>query len=233
MPEVFGWEHFTYLIVVVVIMTVLLFLIKKYVKEEKEIEKIVRWAGVLLFAAIAWNRLSICLLRDGWGNLLPGSFCGATSLILSISAISFKKNSAIFHCIAYMGLLGGLLTLIYPDFIGQADSIWYPMTISGLMHHTIMTFLVLLMLLTGYLKPELKKWYLLPLGVCVYMTYGLFLITMLDYGDAMHIFSPILDGTNLDWFHLGLIYLPVHAVSLLAWEFFSKRKMKKTEETIF
>jgi uncharacterized membrane protein YwaF len=232
MPEVFGWEHFTYLAMVVIIMTVLLFLIKKKVKDEKEIEKIVRITGVLLFVAIAWNRLSISLLRDGWGNLLPGSFCGATSLILSICAIGLKKNHAVFHCIAYMGLLGGILTLIYPDFIGQADSIWFPMTISGLVHHTIMTFLVLLMILTGYLKPELKKWYLLPLGVCVYMTYGLFLITVLEYGDAMHVFSPILDGTNLDWFHLGLIYLPVHAVFLLAWEFFGKKILKRTQETV-
>ncbi len=223
MPQVYGWEHIIYLTIVIGIMITLFILIKKYVKEEKQVILSIKITGVALLIAIVWNRLSICLTRDHW-NFLPDSFCGTTSLALSLSAIFLKKDHKIFHCVAYLGLLGGSLTLIYPDFIGQADSIFYPMTISGLIHHTISVFIVILMLKTGFLKPQLRKWYLLPLGLSGYMTYGIFLITVLNYDNALYIYEPILSGTKLNWFVLGIIFLTMHAVFLTIWEYAQKYK---------
>ena len=36
------------------------------------------------------------------------------------------------------------------------------------------------------------------------MSYGLFLITVLDFNDAMYIYKPVLPGTLFNWFGLGL-----------------------------
>jgi len=227
MPKVFGPEHLIYVCCAVVLMATILIVIKKYVKSERSLSLIIHSVGIVLLCAIVWNRLSICMLRDGMRQLLPGSFCGTSSLVLSLSAIFCKKDSPIFHCVAYIGGLGGLLTLIYPDFIGQADSIFYPMTISGLVHHTVMVLLVLIMLKTGYLKPSLKKWHYYPIGMSLYMVYGLFLLDALHYGSAMYIDSPILEGTFLYWWVLGPIALALHTLFLLLWTYAEQNKNKK------
>lgn len=224
MPAIFGTEHLLYLAVVIGLMILAFWIIRKTVKTEKGLERTIRIIGGILLSSIVWNRLSIAILRDGWDSLLPGSFCGLTSLSFSISALIFKKNSPVFHCLAYCGILGGFLTLVYPDFIGQAPTIWYPMTISGLWHHTVMLFLGVFMLLSGYVKPELRKWQYLPIGLSFYICVGLFEITQLGYSDAMEIFNPILSGTPLNWFVMGCIFLPVHAIFLLAWDAAAKRR---------
>lgn len=224
MPHVYGIEHFLYLFVVLILYTLGFYFIKKYIKTEKQVSFVIKAIGVLLLLSIIWNRISIAILRDGWDNLLPATFCGATSLALSLSAIFLRKDHPVFHSVAFIGFLGGLITLIYPDFIGQSDSIFYPMTISGLWHHTVMVFLVLVMIWKGYLVPTKKKWYLLPLGLAVYMMYGIFLITELGYNDAMYIYEPILEGTKLNWFVLGVIFLPYHFIFVSGFDYFRSRK---------
>lgn len=218
MPTVYGFEHFAYLFVSLLILVPTFLWIKKHVHTEKEIRKTIFILGAILFVAIIWNRISVCALRDGFDKFIPSTFCGMSSLLLSISAMTLKKDHAVFHSVAYVGLLGGLLTNIYPDFIGQAPSIFYPMTISGLVHHTLMVFLVIVMFSLGYVRPSIKKWIYLPLGLAVYMCIGIFLMTELGYSDAMYIYSPILSGTPLNWFWLGMIFLPYHALFLLVWE---------------
>jgi hypothetical protein len=224
MPEIYGIEHILYLIVVFSMMAIAFILIRKKVKTETGLDRTIRITGGLLLACIVWNRLSIAWLRDGWDSLIPGSFCGLTSLVFSLATLIFRKNSPVFHCLVYCGLLGGTLTLAYPDFIGQADSIWYPMTISGLAHHTVMLFLAILMIRTGWMKPELKKWPILPIGLSFYMSFGLFLITYLGYGDAIHIYTPILEDTPLDWLILGILFLGLVAIFLFVWDRLEKKQ---------
>ena len=228
MPQIYGIEHILYLLVTISIMTALTILIDKKVHTTKQKEVTVKLIGVALLLAILWNRTSIAILRNGISSFLPGTFCGASSFALAIAVLICKKDSPVFHSVAYTGLLGSILTLVYPDFIGQDVSFFYPMTISGLVHHTVTFFLVLIMIRTGYLKPELKKWHLLPLGLSVYMVYGLFLITVLGYGDAMYIYQPILEGTILDWDVLGAIFLALHLVFLVIWDLIMKRRNKET-----
>lgn len=224
MPKVYGWEHLLYLFIIIFLMTLGFIWIKKHIKSEEQILKTIKVIGFILFLAIVWNRVSIAYLRDGFQSILPGTFCGATSLALSISAMIFKKDHIVFHCVAFVGLLGGLLTMIYPDFIGQSNSIFYPMTISGLVHHSVMVFLVLVMFQTGFIKPTVKKFYVLPLGLCIYVTYGIFLISILGYHDSMYIYEPILEETSLNWLVLGLIYLPLHFIFLWTLEKLSTKK---------
>ncbi|MBN2503830.1 MAG: YwaF family protein [Bacilli bacterium] len=225
MPQVFGPEHIIYLLISIALMIGATYWIRRNVHTEKGMINTIKIIGLMLLVAILWNRTSIALLRDGFRSFLPGTFCGASSLALALSVLVAKKNSPIFHSVAYTGLLGSILTLVYPDFIGQDQSFFYPMTISGLVHHTVMFYLIIVMLMTGYLKPELKKWHLLPLGLSIYMVYGLFLITVVGYGDAMYIFHPILEGTILDWDVMGVLFLALHAIFLIVWEFTMKNRL--------
>ncbi|MFA6375282.1 MAG: hypothetical protein WCY04_03545 [Bacilli bacterium] len=224
-PRIFGIEHILYLFVCILLMSLFLILIKKYIHSEKKLNILIRALGFILFIAIMWNRISININKENFfAGFLPGSFCGATSLFLSIAAMVLKKNHAAFYCLIYVGLLGGLVTIFYPDFIGQAESFFYPMTISGLVHHTVMVFLIMIMIFSGYVQPDLNKWYYLFLGLALYMCYGLLLITVLGYGDAMHIYTPLLEGTALNWIVLGLLFLPIHLGFLICWRYIVRKK---------
>jgi hypothetical protein len=229
MPEVYGIEHMLYLLVSIIIGFVLYRILIRGIHDEKQSIRVIRILGLILFLAIIWNRLSISLVKSSFSGFLPGTFCGASSLFLSLGTMTLKKNSAFFHSVAFLGFYGGLTTLIYPDFIGQSDSIFYSMTISGLIHHTIMVFLVIMMIRLGFLKPDFKKWHLFPIGLSFFMIYGLFLISELGYGDAMLIHEPILSGTPLNWFVLGLIILTLHGVTLYIYS--SLTRSLKTIET--
>ena len=132
MPKVFGWQHLTYLAVFIVIAIILTFFILKYAKAEKMLALIMKIIGGLLFICIVWNRTTLVMKYNGAWFLIPDTFCGISSLILSLALLIGKRNNFVFHFICYLGFIGGLIVLVYPDFIGQASSIFYPATISGL-----------------------------------------------------------------------------------------------------
>lgn len=218
MPQIFGIEHIIYFITVVLLMIISIILIKKYVKNDLQLTRVIKFIGLILLTMIILNRISIAYYHENLYLLFPDSFCGTSSLVLALGTIFCKRNNNILHFVSYIGIFGGGLTLIYPDFIGQADSIFHPLTITGLLHHTVMVFLVIVMLITNYLQPSLKKWYCVPIGLSFFMSYGLFLITVIGHDDAMYIFKPALPDTIFNWFGLGLIFIPVQFIFLVIWE---------------
>lgn len=229
MPKLYGIEHILYLVVWILIGAVSLYFIKKKVKDEKTINLIVKGVGVLLLIAIIWNRAAIAMVGKNPLKLLPESFCGTSSLVFSLAIIFDKKDNIVLHGVAYMGVSGRIITLLYPDFIGQAASIFHSRTISGLIHHTLMIYLFMLITLTKYFRPTYKKWYAVVLVGTSFITYGLLLIKVLGFSDAMQIENPILGETKLCWYALGGIFLLVYALFITLWELLTKLSKKSRE----
>ena len=227
MPEVYGWEHFTYLAVFIAVAVAATILILKFVKTEKHLSVTMRIIGGVLFACIVWNRITLCIKNNNAMNLIPDTICGISSLFLSLAMLIGRRDNKVLHFICYLGFVGGVLTLCYPDFIGQAESVFYPPTISGLLHHTVMVYAVILMAITKYFVPTLKKWYILPLGLCCVMTFGIFEITALGFNDAMQIFTPLLPDTVFTWWFCGLLLLPASYIVMAIFDFFNNRKRNK------
>lgn len=232
MPKVFGWEHIVYLVIVLSLMVAGTFFIKKYVKTEKTLDLIIKILAGFLLAFILFNRISIAAYANNWLQLIPDSFCGMSSLVYAICLLVLKKESIVFHFITYLAFLGGLLTIVYPDFIGQAASIFFPKTISGLLHHTVLLYLSVLTVVTGRFKPELKKIYALPLGLCTFLTFGMFLISALKYGNAMYINKPLIPGTILTWWFVGIVFVAATALGLFIYECIKKHAKKPKMEQL-
>ncbi|NLG82868.1 MAG: hypothetical protein GX490_10210 [Bacilli bacterium] len=225
MLKIYGIEHILYLLVTILTFSLTLQLIKKKVTTEDKQVKLMKILGLILLLAILSNRITICIEDKTIKYFFPSTYCGASSLALSLGLLFLKRDSKFFHSVSYTGFIGGMLTLIYPDFLPQDDSLFYPPTITGLLHHTIMVYIVIVMVMIKYLEPALKKWYLLPIGLNFYLFYGLILITVFNYEDAMYIFTPAIPGTIFDWFVLGIIVLSAHGVFLYLWDYFAKRRM--------
>ena len=229
MPQVFGWQHIVYLVIFAAAFAGSIVAIKLKVKQEKTLNIIIKSVGGLLLALIIWNRIAICFHKNDWWMLIPDSFCGLSSLCLAICALVCKRDQLPLHCFVYLSFWGGAITTFYPDFLPQNESFLYPATISGLLHHGVAFYLSVLMVLTGFMKPSLKKFYAFPVGLCINMCYGLFLIDALKFKKAMYIGQPLISGTFLTWYVVAAMLIAVTLGAVWLYEYLLKRKAQKPQ----
>ncbi len=226
MPELWGLEHITYIIVSTIIGASVLLLSFLFIKNEKGRVIVLKILAGLLFISILTNRLSQVFRYETvrWYCIIPDSFCGMTSLVLSLGVLFGKKDNVILHFGWLLGLFGGISTVIYATFVGQAPSIFYIPTISGLLHHSFSAMLVVAVLMFGYMKITYKKWYCTFFGLTCYMTLGAFLMHTFNLSDAFHIAEPLISGTPLTAWVMAPMYAVGYAVIVLLIEVFRKNK---------
>ncbi len=232
-PQVFGKEHLIFLAVFLTVAIVATVLAKLYLKSEKSqwIYMRIMAALVLLFNIL--NRVGVGLDGGGFLFALPNTYCSLTSFILPIVVLFGKKNLYCYNCLWYMALVGGLATIIYPDFIVQAETIWHLNTIFSLLHHGTIFFLVITMGMFKVFRPSIKRSWVFPLGFCLYIVVGTFEIHFLKLEEAMCIVQPLLSGTPLNcWFILAVGTALVYIASIL-YEYTPKliKKIKEKKET--
>lgn len=228
-PQIFGWEHLTYLAVFLVFMVASLVIIKIYAKSTKVQDIIVRCTGLLLFIFILWNRIAICISHQRATYIIPDSFCGMSSLVLALAVIFGKRNNNVLHFVFYFAILGDVLSVFYPDFIGQASSIFYSNTISGLLHHSFGLLLCILLCLVGWFSPNYKKSGNIVIGFMAYITVGAFLMSVFDYSDAFYINHPILSGTPLTVWVLIPIFVALYTLFMVIYELVRRKLQKKND----
>lgn len=229
MPKVYGWEHILYLVISAAVSVLVCVISKKYAKTEKAQTIALKSVAAALLASVITNRISIATKYGGvdWWKLIPDSFCGTSSFVLSIATLAGKKDNSALQFVWFLAALGGMLTIFYPTFVSQSDSLFYLPTISGLLHHSISILLVVMLFLFKYIHVTYKRWYCIPLGFTCYLTVGLFLLTFVGYKDAFHIYEPLLSGTPLDVWFVAPIYVGGYALILLGFELVRKLKAKK------
>lgn len=223
----YGVEHILYIVLTTALAVAGLLLAKKYAKTEKAKSLVIKGLGVLLLASVLVNRISLAVqMYKNWVFLLPESFCGTTSLVLSLAMIFCKKDNAIYHFCWIIALFGAIATAVYPEFIDQHTSFFYIPTISGIFHHSVSGVAVIAIFMLGQMELSYKKWSAIIFGFTSYITYGAFLMHVLKRGDAFSIINPVIPNTPLTvWFMLP-IYLVVHALILIAVELIKRKKAK-------
>ena len=231
-PQLFGIEHILYILISTTITVVSLILAKKYAKSEKSQTIFLKAIAVCLFISILTNRLSQVFRYDDvrWYLIIPDSFCGMTSLVLSLAVLFGKRNNDVLHFVWLLGLFGGISTTIYASYIGQSDSVFYLPTISGLLHHSFSTFMVIALLMFNQIEITYKKWYCTLFGFTSYLTIGAFLMHTFNMSDAFHIAEPLIPNTPLTCWVMAPMYAIGYAIILFAIEFLRNRKTKVVKE---
>lgn len=230
--KIFGAEHFVYLAVFFTLATIGLVCAKKFAKTERSQHILIKTMGIALFLSILASRLSItlCSSTPKWHYMLPNQFCGMSSLVLSLAVIFGKKNNNVYHFVWFLALLGGILTMAYPDFLPQNPSFFYPPTITGMLHHSLAIVMVLILLIFNQIEISYKKWYCTLFGFTSYFTFGAFLIGALGYSDAFHIRTPILSGTPLNAWLMAPIYIVLYGTIVLIVELLRRKKKQMSQE---
>ena len=226
-PQIFGWEHITYLAIFIVLAVVSLVLIKIYAKTEKSKNIIIKVVASILLITIIWNRISIAVADNQWHKIIPSSFCGMSSLVLSLACLIGKKNNNVLHYVVHVALVGDILTIFYPDFIGQGPSFLYSNTISGLLHHSIGLYLCILLYMTGYFTANYKKWPNMIIGFMAYITIGAFEMSVFGYNSVFYINDPILSGTPLNIWVIAPIFAVGYVLFFVIYEYIKKYHAKR------
>ena len=226
--KVFGGIHWLYLAITITLTVCGLICAKKFAKSEKSQKIILKSLAALLLIWIITNRLSQVFRysETRWDKLIPDSFCGMSSLVLSLAVLLGKKDNCVLHFVWFLSLIGGIITIAYPTFIDQGPSVFYLPTISGLLHHSLAIAMVLALLVFNQINISYKKWYCTLFGFTGYFTVGAFLMTFFNYNDAFHMVEPMLDGTNLTAWVCAPIYIFGYGLILLIVELVKKHKQK-------
>ncbi len=227
MPKVFGWEHITYLIIFLVIAIASLVLAKIFLKERKwQVLYIKVVAGLALLSNILC-RIFVAIKDSNISHAFPYTICSLTSLLLPLAVLLGKENSNLYQGLWYLGLVGGLGTMLYPDFIGQNASVFYSCTITGLLHHSFDFLLCLAMWVFGWFRPNLKKCYFFPMIFCGYITVGAFAQHVLEINGSMLITKSVLEGTPINCWFILFVGTILIALFSLVYELIKKKCEKK------
>ena len=230
--KLYGIEHFTYIGITATLAIIGLICAKKFVKSEKAQSVFLKSLALALFISILTNRLSQVFRYETtrWVDIIPESYCGLTSLVLSLAVLFGKKNNNAYHFLWILALFGGISTVVYPAFIGQGPTIFYLPTISGFLHHSFSATLVVALLLFKQIDITYKKWYCTLFGFTCYLSLGAFLIGGLGLSDAFHIYTPLLSDTPLTTWVMAPIYAVCYALLLLIIELARKYMAKNAKK---
>ena len=227
-PQLLGLEHISYIVVSTILGCAYLLIAKKRAKTEKAQAYALKILAFALLVAIMTNRLSQVFRYDEvrWYLIIPDSFCGMTSLVLSLAVLFGKRDNNVLHFVWLLGLFGGVSTVIYATFVGQGPTIFYLPTISGLVHHSLSAMLVVALFLFKQIDVTYKKWYCTFFGFTAYMTVGAFLMQTFPMSDAFHIAEPLLSDTPLTAWVMAPMYAVAYGIILLGFEIAKRKKAK-------
>lgn len=233
-PERYGWQHLTYITIVVVLSILLFVLGKIYAKSSKAKTIIVKSLAACLLVAIVTNRFSIVFKTNPaeWKWIIPDSLCGISSVAMSVTVLLGKRNNVCLHAVWLVALLCGSLVTVYPDFLGQNPSFMYLPTITGLLHHSLAAVVSISLFVFNYIELSYKKWQSVILGFMCYLAMGAFLITVIGHDDAIHMINPILPNTPLTIWFVAPLYFVLYAIIILIVELVRKKKNKKIQGNI-
>ena len=222
--KIFGIEHILYLLISLIYFTIISILLKKYIKDENKINIMFKIIGLIGLILIILNRIALSIRDNNFILLIPDSYCGMTSLLISISLLFFKKDNYILHALWLIGIIGDLLSIIYPGFISNSPSIFYFPTITSFLHHTYTLFSIILIFIFKYINLDLKKSWVQIIAFIFYIIIGLILVYGFNINEAYYIKEPILKNTPLNIWLLLPIYTIIYLSIMIPLTIYKRNK---------
>ena len=227
MPKVFGIEHLIYLAIVTIIGLIAIVLFKKYIKSDNAKRRLFLILGIIDLILIVICRIAVCinLQNKNFIYLIPETICGTTSLVLSLSLIFGKKDNIVLHAIWFVSLISMTISCIYPSYISQNESIFYPATIFGLLHHSMSLFITIALLVMNYIIPKYQKAWVQIFYFIYFILMGLFLIYVLKMPDAFYMKEAVLPNTILNFWFLSILLISLEIICFIVIELFRKKRV--------
>lgn len=215
--EMFDLYHTTYIIVSLILTVIITVLVKKKMSGEgtDRTLKIFGWATFLLHISSMWVEYLVKGEAEADQSILfPIYYCNLAMYLLLITSIYSKKDSKVIKYLsvvtAYAGIIGSLVSLIYPEYYLSSDVLDYHIVKSMLSHSTMLV-ASLILLTNNYFEIKLKNTLVYTIGILGFGLVGLvinttFSILKLEAVNAMYLQAPPVEEAP---------FLNVYVISLL------------------
>lgn len=111
--------------------------------------------------------------------------------------------------------MGGIITMFSGDGVGQER---VQNTLISYTYHGLMASLSMLCVAVKYSTPTLNKVPRVFVGLCVMVVYGIFSNQVFGYSNNMFLNSPLIDGTILTWWFVGIMFILIAFVVSIIYE---------------
>ena len=132
--------------------------------------------------------------REGWtwAMLLPFTYCSFLSIVTPIVLIFFKKDNKALHCLTYFSFFGGFSVFFAPWL--NDTTFFTPSSIFAMLHHAFMFVISILLFITKYIRPSMRRFYIYPVGVAMIILLGVFEKYVLKFPVGMMVGEPLLES---------------------------------------
>lgn len=199
-----------------VIATVLLILFTcLFAKTEKSKVLVIKITAGVLLLATTLSRFIYYDWKPSIVDFLPSSFCSTMGFILPLFVLFCKKDSKTLYFAVFAGFMGGVITVLSGDDIGQQR---FQNTLISYFYHGLMSSLAMLCVAVKYCRPTLNKVPRLFVALCVMVVYGLFTNQVFGFSNNMFLNSPLIDGTILTWWFVGIMFILIAIIVAIVYE---------------
>ncbi len=202
----FSVQHLILSLAVVLCMLLCFFLIKKTVKTERGLHRLLVILCAALLVLLALTRYSHIshaiaegkevecfdeMRKYSWQMLFPDSFCSLIALFLPFFVFAKKyKNNTFLEAVYSLSILGMLTNLIYPEYFGRMP-FWEFRAIGAYIYHILCGFICILLLWSKNLEPKLETWFHTPVALSLIMILGFAELTYFDFAEAFNLTHPL------------------------------------------
>jgi len=163
-PEVFGSKHLVGSLIISLLITILLVLLLKAFKTVKR-EQVLKITAVFLLC-LEVTKYTYTVIQDGSFPVyyIPMQLCSFSLYLMPLVAFGKGKLRAFFEPTCFsVGLLAGLIVLLYPATVLGGDYDWLPLSeniiqIISFVYHGTMIFFSLYLLMSKTYHPEIKDY---------------------------------------------------------------------------
>ncbi len=211
-------EHILFMIISTIIMIFSIILLKKFFPKEK-LNIFYKIMAIISLILIIINRIVVSKSRNGtFLDFIPDTFCSMMGFILPIVILFFEPQSKVFQYAIFAGFFGGAITFFYPDFLIYFDNFFNIHPFTGLLYHTLMLFYFISSICLGFFKPTFKNWASFIIGLSFMLVFAEFGNTALNQSNNMYLNAPLLSGTPLTWYLVGLLTILVYTLIIQLYE---------------
>ncbi len=224
-PTTFGWFHIMFVILLII---AIIYICKRYKGNEKQGKKIILFLSILCLCFEVYKQINFSFNYDGnltWWKFqwyaFPFQFCSTPMYVGLIASIIKRKETknSLYYFLATYGLLGGLITMIYPEscFIETIG-----INIQTMVHHSSMILMGVCVISCLNLKFNFKS-FLKSTKIFLYLVFIALFINITTYylninnGLEMFYISPFHNSSLpiLSTFDEKLPYIPFLLTYLL------------------
>ncbi|MGN1213169.1 MAG: hypothetical protein ACI4TZ_03910 [Christensenellales bacterium] len=198
------------------IATVLLILFTcLFAKTEKSKVLVIKITAGILLLATTLSRFVYYDFKPSFVNFLPSTFCSTMGFVLPLCVLFCKKDSKTLYFAVFSAFMGGLITMLSGDDIGQAR---VQNTLISYFYHGLMASLSMLCVAVKYSKPTLNKVPRVFVGLSIMIVYGVFTNQVFGFSNNMFLNKPLVDGTILTWWFVGILFVLVAILVAIVYE---------------